>query len=368
MRIVSTSYSKTVDHSDPVKWLDRISFYTGILEELAKNHEVVSFERINYEGELALNNVKYQFVRFEQTINRFPRRMHRMIKQINPDIVLVNGLIFPMQVMQLRRYLKASAKIIVLHRSEKPGKGIHGFLQRKADNYIDAYLFSSEEIGMKWHKHGIIRNQDKIFEVMQASSSFKPKNDHCFVPNAPVFIWVGRLDRNKDPITLLKAFRLFTEEYPSSVLHMIFQSEELLAEVKSLAYGLPQIRLHGIQSHTDLEKWYQSADFAISTSHYEGGGIAVCEAMSCGCIPVLSRIDSFVANTGNGKCGILFMPGEPDDLLRAMRAAMKMDMPLERARTLDQFEKELSFPAIAKKIEILARSLTKRKYAGALPS
>ena len=88
MRIVSTSYSKTPDYSDPVEWLKRISFYTGFLEELAKEHEVISIERINYEGRLTQNSVDYYFMNLPKKVVRFPMRMHRFIKEWKPDVVL----------------------------------------------------------------------------------------------------------------------------------------------------------------------------------------------------------------------------------------------------------------------------------------
>ena len=50
MLIVSTSYNKTDEFDNPEDWLRRIGFYTGVLDELAKFHEVISIERINYEG------------------------------------------------------------------------------------------------------------------------------------------------------------------------------------------------------------------------------------------------------------------------------------------------------------------------------
>jgi hypothetical protein len=61
MKIVSTSYSKTKTFTDPQKWLERISFYTGILEELARDHEMTSIERINYEGKVSAKQCQLFF-------------------------------------------------------------------------------------------------------------------------------------------------------------------------------------------------------------------------------------------------------------------------------------------------------------------
>src|SRR6187549_3768682 len=102
MKIVSTSYINTASFSDPGQWLERIDFYTGILEELAKQNEVDSIEQINYNGELDRKGVKYHFLDFKKPRLYFPRRLHGFIKKLKPDVVLVNGFIFPLQIMQLR--------------------------------------------------------------------------------------------------------------------------------------------------------------------------------------------------------------------------------------------------------------------------
>src|SRR5262245_1550936 len=139
MRIVSTSYSKTEDFDGPQDWLKRISFYTGILEVLARQHEVISFERINYEGTLWHNGVYYYFITVEKKVVQFTGNMHRLIKELRPEVVLVNGLIFPIQLIQLHFTLGGKVKIIALHRAERPFTGVKKYFQKLADRYIYAY-------------------------------------------------------------------------------------------------------------------------------------------------------------------------------------------------------------------------------------
>src|SRR5436190_7312463 len=174
MKIVSTSYTNTPGFSDPRAWLKRINFYTGILEELAKHYEVESIEQINYSGKLEQRGVQYHFPDLRGSKFYFPWQLHNFIKGLNPDIVFVNGLIFPLQIIQLRLKLGRRVKIIVLHRGEKPFGGIKGFLQKLADKMINAYLFTSAEFGKEWKRPGNISDQKKIYEVIQASSVFYP--------------------------------------------------------------------------------------------------------------------------------------------------------------------------------------------------
>ena len=99
-----------------------------------------------------------------------------------------------------------------------------------------------------------------------------------------------------------------------------------------------------------MQWWYSSADFIISSSHYEGSGVAISEAMSCGCIPIVTDIPSFRSMTGKGKCGLLYKPGDEQQLLNLLVKTKEMNMEAERAKVLEQFKKELSFEAIADKI------------------
>jgi glycosyltransferase involved in cell wall biosynthesis len=130
---------------------------------------------------------------------------------------------------------------------------------------------------------------------------------------------------------------------------VIFQSNELLPKVKALS-EVSNIELVGKINHHDLLYWYNASDFIISTSHYEGSGIAVCEAMSCGCIPILSNIPSFRMMTKNGDVGILFKPGNVDDLKDALVKSTSLNIDFEKERVLNQFKENLSFEAISKKM------------------
>ena len=175
------------------------------------------------------------------------------------------------------------------------------------------------------------------------------------------FLWVGRLDANKDPLTVIKAFGDFIKYQPSAKLYMIYHTDELYEEIASyceketiLEIG---IKLVGKVLHDEMLYWYNSVDFIVSGSHYEGSGVAVCEAMSCGCIPILTNIQSFRTMTGPGKCGLLYQPGNEEDLLVMLLKTKELNIETERGRVLRQFKDELSFDAIARKINQVITSL-----------
>jgi len=366
MKLIFTSYVSSPEYDQPESWLKRISEYTGILESLSQENTVIGIERINYKGEYEQNGVQYYFTRLKKKVIRFPWRMHRMLKRLQPDVVFINGFIFPLQIIQLRLKLGRGVKIIVFHRSEKPFNGAKKYLQKLAEKCVNAFLFTSSEFGKQWVENGNIGDPGKIHEVMHGSSRFSPGDraaarSAIAVTGSPVLLWVGRLNANKDPLTVVKAFIDFLSFQPLATLYMIYQTEELLDAIKDLikqdGKAIPAVRLIGKIPHEQLQTWYNSADFIISGSHYEGGGIAVCEAMSCGCVPVVTNIISFRRMTGPGKCGFLYEPGNDKALLAVLLETRELDMETERARVLQQFKETLSFKAIAKKINQVIASL-----------
>lgn len=365
MRLIFTSYAGAPEFTEPAAWLHRIEGYTGILESLAPNRQVIGIERINYEGQCEQNGVQYYFIKQKKKIVRFPRRIHGLIKKLRPDVVFINGFIFPLQLLQLRLTVGSKTKIIVINRSEKPGAGIKKYLQKLADKCVNAYLFTSLEFGHQWVQKGIISRRDKIYEVFHGSSVFKPGDKKearalLSVSGSPVYLWVGRLDANKDPLTAIRAFSQFLVQQPSAALYMIYHTEELAAEIRMLIekdeLAKAGIRLVGKVAHQQLQLWYNAADFFISASHYEGGGISVCEAMSCGCVPIITDIDSFRILTGQGECGIMFEPGNQAALLHALYKSAQFDLEKERNKTLARFRNNFSFEAIGKKIESVIQS------------
>ena len=364
MRIISTSYSKTFSFNDPHKWLRRISFYTGILEELAMEHEVISLERINYSGEVYQNNVRYLFIEQKNEVETFPYQAHTLIRKFSPDIILVNGFIFPFQLIQLRLQVGKSPGVLVINRSEKPGTGLRRWLQKLADRFVTAYLFPSELDGKKWVEKGIIKNSNKIKEVMHASSNLKQGNknlerERAGIDGDPLFLWVGRLDANKDPLTVVKAFITFLQTNPGARLYMIFQENEMEEEISNTineAKAEKNIVLAGKKDHSQLVSWYNAADFIISGSHAEGGGIAIMEAMSCGCIPILTKIPSFIKMTDNGRIGMLYEAGNPQALHSLLLLSTAMDIESESIKVVERFKSEFSFKAIAQKINAIIRN------------
>ena len=139
---------------------------------------------------------------------------------------------------------------------------------------------------------------------------FKPlskeqKNKACkglgFTDSEKIFIFAGRFIRRKRVPDLIT---LFNEKLFNNSKLLLLGSGEEEAICKEKAKGNPNILFLGF-SNTP-EKYYQIADYVISTSSAEGYPMSILEAVSCGCYAYLSDIPShreFLSN--NPSCGDL---------------------------------------------------------------
>lgn len=365
MKYVFITFNASLSFDSPESWFKRTEGYAGVLYSLAKENTVINIKQINYKGDYLHNGVLFHFVNFGEKDSYFPLRLIRFVDDLEPDVVFVQGLHNPLQLLQLCLQLNKKTKVIVQHHAEKPLAGIKKYILKLADKYVDAYLFASREMGMEWVQKGNLASAQKIHEVMEVSSIFSPMEkalakSKTNVTGDPVFLWVGRLNDNKDPLTVVKAFLQFAGLYPSAHLYMIYHTDELLTEVQGVLDSSPQknsVVLIGKLPHDELQYWFNSADIIISGSHYEGSGTAVCEAMSCGCMPLVTDIFSFRMITDNGRCGLLYEAGNEAALLSALIKTRQMDIREKQKLSLEYFRATLSFEAIAQKIQEIASSL-----------
>lgn len=355
MRIVSLSYVP-IKVDDPETWLSRLSLFNGILNRLAKFATVASFHCIARNALLNREGVTYFFLKLVPGEKWLPFRLHRRVRKWNPDVVIVHSLAFPWQIILLRLQLGRRTRILVQDHKERPGHFLRQALQRVADRFVEAYLFTYVEQAEPWLERKVIAHPGKVKQLFEGSSDF-----HLEDPNEArkktgvgpglTYLWVGRLISFKDPLTVLRAFLRFLEGGQKGDLYMIFQTTDLLDKIKMLLNEHPEVasavHLVGQVDHDELVHWYNSADFFILGSHDEATNISLCEAMSCGCVPIVTDIPAFREMTGHGNIGLLFPAGDEERLLKVLGESTRLDLASEKQKVLNQFRNELSFDAIA---------------------
>ncbi|MCX6206530.1 MAG: glycosyltransferase [Bacteroidetes bacterium] len=279
----------------------------------------------------------------------------RIILSRNANVIHIHGIHFPFQTFLLKLLSNKNTKVIVQHHGGNPEFGIKGWLKRKLLSIADAFFFTTSEQGMSWFFQKI--SSQKIFPVMEGASNMKRgdkqhANDVLGLQGDHRFVWIGRLYQNKDPLTVLAGFEMFCKEHPSSKLYMIYQTTDLLNEVKDAINKstlLQQsLELVGRCTSTQIEQYLNAADYFVLGSHYEGSGYALSEAIACGCIPIVTDIPSFRMMTNQGKMGGLWEKGNPRSFYEALMNVIQKDKLELSDQCVAFYQSTLSVEAIAR--------------------
>ncbi len=334
---------------------------------LQRHVEVIIIEHINVEAKIIKDGVQYRFFKRGPRFYHIPFRTLHFVKKEKPDVVMVQGLLFPLQLICLRLFIGGRCKIIAQHHAERPFGGIKKIIQKIAGKFTDAYLFTSLDNARMWREKEIIKNKSECYEVLEGSTFMTRQNKQesrkiTGISGKVNFLWVGRLTTGKDPITVLQAFEKYIATAPGCMLYMIYQDDTLLTDIRTLIDSSTTlkkaVRLVGKVAHDHLAFWYSAADYFVSGSHSEGSGFALIEAMACGCIPVITDIPSFRKIAGER--GFFFMPGDADGLCKALQQSSEISIEERSAAIVTHFKNELSFEKIASDIYNVCKRLTRK--------
>jgi spore coat protein SA len=127
--------------------------------------------------------------------------------------------------------------------------------------------------------------------------------DHQFV-----FLYAGRVIRQKGVHTILQAFRQVHRHYPNARLFIIGKTPSWEAKYRSwiqtLAKGLP-VTIRSYLPHDQLVDYYLGADaFLCPSQLFEAFGLVNVEAMATG-LPVIGSRQGGIAEIVNETCGTL---------------------------------------------------------------
>ncbi len=134
--------------------------------------------------------------------------------------------------------------------------------------------------------------------------------------------WIGRLNRQKDPVTFVRAAKLLSTRFPQMRFVMVGEDplrESLEQEVREEVDHLhleSSVRLLGYRA--DVDRILAAADLVMHTSLYEGLGRSVIEAMLAGTPLVATAVDGVREAVVSGeRGGILVPPKNPEALAEA---------------------------------------------------
>lgn len=136
---------------------------------------------------------------------------------------------------------------------------------------------------------------------------------------ATVLLFVGRLNRDKGVLDLAAAFDALARDFPGVVLVLVGTEEDVcFSRIREICHAEPN-RLHYVKFTLTPERFMAASDIFCLPSYREGFGLTLIEAAACGVPAVASRIYGISDALDEGKTGLLFTPGDVDDLTRTLR-------------------------------------------------
>jgi glycosyltransferase involved in cell wall biosynthesis len=147
-----------------------------------------------------------------------------------------------------------------------------------------------------------------------------PRDDSIdlWPPGAPRLLSIGRLHAQKGHGVLLDALSELRAKGLSPPL-LVAGTGPLLQDLESLCarYGLAdRVRFIGVRE--DVVGFLRSTDVFVFPSLYEAVGVALLEAMACGCAVIASRTGGIAEVVEDGRSGLLVPPGDPQALASAL--------------------------------------------------
>ena len=348
---------------------------------------VTVVQRFRRDGHLSRNGVDYRFVGDGAPPSVPPwylgQRVVRTVATACPTVVHVDGLVFPLLVRHLRMRLPRRTAIVAQdHGGIHDGSpGFHRWrwrtLHRLGLRAADGFLFTARELAAPWQRANIMDGGQDIYEVPESSTDLAsdiPPADGAGLglPGQPSLLWVGRLNENKDPLTVLDGFERAAATLPRAALTMVFGTDDLLVSVRQRISSSPvlakRVHLLGRLDRRRLPALYATADFFVLGSHHESAGFALIEALSFGATPVVTDIPSFRVLTDGGRLGALFPVGDAPSMASALVRLGKATTELasRRAFVRAHFAREFSWPAVGRKAlaSYQAAAFRRRDVAG----
>jgi glycosyltransferase involved in cell wall biosynthesis len=317
------------------------------------------------------NGVQYHFLPFGEAIpagSQSPA-FGELLRELAADVFHVHGLDFPRHVLALADLLPGTPIILQDHAGRVPRFWRRAAMRRCA-SVVAGIAFCALDQAQPFVKAGLIDAKTALYEIAESTCRFIPGDREearrmTAMEGDPAILWVGHLDANKDPLTMLEGISDAAFHLPNLRLYCCFGNAPLLRTVQSRIKADPMLRnrvqLLGQVPHDRIELLMRAADLFVLGSHREGSGYSLIEALACGLPPVVTDIPSFRMLTGGGRAGKLWPCGNARALSEAVQSIWVGSRSELRSSVRTHFEQELSFHSLGLRLCAMYENVVGRK-------
>lgn len=318
--------------------------------------EVVVVQASHARARFTRRGVRYHFVPVAAGRALAPWRLRHAVREAAPDIVHLNGLDFP---LHARLLSTLAPPLLVQDHASRAARPRLARLRRWGHAHAAAALFTAKAQAEPFLAARQLPASAPVFAVPESSSGFEPGDRsearlQTGVRGNPAILWIGRLDANKDPLTAIEAFRLARTHLPGAELWCVHGTDELLPELRRHLSSDPALARHvhllGRVPHARVEQLCRACDLLLATSHREGSGYALIEALACGLPPVASDIAPFRALVGDLAGSRFAAPGDARAFAEGLVSLARQTGEQSRVAVRGHFDAHLAFPVIGRRL------------------
>jgi glycosyltransferase involved in cell wall biosynthesis len=371
LHVVQVSFFNDPQGRSPAQLLNEWPTLAIVAEASAQSGIRVSVAQAStHSGHLLRNGVHYYFLPFGNagSTNGDNGALAELLRTLAPDILHVHGLGFHRDVLSLRS-LAPTIPIVLQDHADRPPRFWRRASWRRGLSVAAGISFCAPEQARPFIDAQLVRPETSLYAIPESTSRFTPGDRQearraTQITGDPAILWVGHLNANKDPLTVLEGISAATRALPGLRLYCCFGTAPLLHDVQDRIAADSALRgrvhLLGRVSHERIEHLMRAADIFVQGSHRESTGYSLIEALACGLQPVVTDIPSFRSITGPGSVGRLWSCGDPHALCDALRWAAARTDCTARAAVRAHFDRELSFASLGSKLVSMYEDLLER--------
>jgi glycosyltransferase involved in cell wall biosynthesis len=352
LRVAHVSFHADAERRNGTALLDAWPTLSSVATAVSSaGVDVVVVQTAHADETIERNGVAYHFV---NDARRMRSRVIARVRAESPHVVHVHGFHSPLAIWQLANALPRVPVLVQDHGSPLP-TGWRRPVWRWALRPTAGAAFTVEPQAEPWRQARVLGRDVPVFEALESSTNFTIGDREAARRTTGMFgdpcvLWTGRLNENKDPLTMLAAFEIAAASLSDARLWCCFGESPLLDVVRGGIAESDVLRervvLLGARPHAEMEQRFRAADFYMQTSHHEAAGFALIEALACGATPIVTDIPPARRIVGNA--GSLTPIGDAPSMARALVDWARRDRATLRCNARAQFEETLTFASIGR--------------------
>lgn len=275
-----------------------------------------------------------------------PALLHALLER-NPDVVMLSHSTLGYVALPLIRVQVPRATCVdYCHIVEPDGAG-YPAMSIAQRHLLDRQIVSSEHLRdwmlARGAEPGCVRvcttNIDTATWSATPDDRARIRAELNIASDAPVLLYAGRLERQKQPILATQVFRSIMKSEPATRVLVAGDGKFSTYMHRALQrWGMQQqVQMLGAVANERVRELLAASDVFFLPSEAEGISLAIYEAMAMGVVPVSAAVGG-QAELVTPDCGVL-VPGGPDQqaqytaaLLRLIRAPGMLHAMGQRAR------------------------------------